>query len=549
MKDSNKTKRQLISELAEAHQQITQLQTAQAKRNQMGNELRESDRRCLTIIGERTQLISRFLHDATLTFVNEAYCRYFGKKPQELIGHSFMPLVLGEYREKMREHISSLTRENSSATRNYQLLAANGKSRWLQWTNQAIFGKAGDITELQAVAQDITEHKYADDELRRSEEKYRSLILNIPDIAWTTDEKYRIVFVSPNIEHLTGYTPEEEYRFSDWLRWFERVHPDDTEDAEAAFQALMEGKKHFDMEYRFKRKDGQWIWIHDRSVGTYEKDGALYADGLFSDITERKRAEEEREELQQKAELNSRLASIGQMASGVAHEINNPLASVIALTEVLAQKGLPEVISEDVEIIHDAAQRIASIVNRLLTFARQQRPEQTYVDINTVIQATLALRTHALETGHIKLTSQLVPNLPRTMADAAQLQQVFLNIILNAESAMKSVNGGGNLFIKTKRVSNTIRIWFTDDGPGIAKENLTRVFEPFFTTKEVGQGTGLGLSICHGIVAAHNGQISARSRSDRGATFIVELPVVADEKRLDLAELPDETAKATGQRC
>ena len=530
MKDNNKTKRQLISELAEARQQITQLQAAQAKCNQMGNELRESDRRCLTIIEEQTQLISRFLHDGTLTFVNEAYCRYFGKKPQELIGHSFMPLILGEYSEKMRKNISSLTRENSSATRNYRFLAANGESRWLQWTNQAIFGKAGDITEFQAVGQDITEYKHADDELRRSEEKYRSLILNIPDIAWTSDEKYRIVFVSPNIERLTGYTQEEEYRFGDWLRWFERVHPDDTEDAKAAFQALMEGKKHFDMEYRFRRKDGQWIWMHDRSVGTYEKDGALYADGLFSDITERKRAEEERKELQQKAELNSRLASIGQMASGVAHEINNPLASVIALTEVLTQKDLPEAISEDVEIIHDAAQRIASIVNRLLTFARQQRPERTHVDINTVIQATLALRTHALETGHIKITSQLAPNLPRTMADAAQLQQVFLNIILNAESAMKSVNGKGNLLIKTKRINNMIRIWFTDDGPGIAKENLTRVFEPFFTTKEVGQGTGLGLSICHGIVAAHNGQIYAGGRLDRGATFIVELPVVAEEK-------------------
>jgi len=261
LKDSNKTKRKLISELAEARQQIIQLQAARAERDQMGDELRESDRRCLTIIDEQAQLISRFFHDGTLTFVNEAYCRYFGKKPQELIGHSFMPLILGEYREKMREHISSLTRENSSATRNYRLVAANGESCWLQWTNQAIFNKAGDITEFQAVAQDITEYKHADDELRKSEEKYRSLILNIPDIAWTSDENYRIVFVSPNVERLTGYTPEEEYRFGGWLRWFDRVHPDDAEAAEAAFQALMQGKKHFDMEYRFRRKDGQWIWI------------------------------------------------------------------------------------------------------------------------------------------------------------------------------------------------------------------------------------------------------------------------------------------------
>jgi len=530
VKDSNKTKRHLISELAEARQQITQLQASLAKRNQMANELGESDRRYLAIIEQQTQLISRFLRDGTLTFVNESYCRYFGKKPQELIGNSFIPLVLREDREKMQENISSLTRQNPFATRNYRFLAANGETRWLQWTNQAIFGKAGDVTEFQSVGQDITEYKRADDELRKREEKYRSLILNIPDIAWTSDDKYRIVFVSPNIERLTGYTQEEEYRFGDWLRWYERVHPDDADDAKAAFQALMKGQKHYDMEYRFRRKDGKWIWIHDRSVGTYEKDGALYADGLLSDITERKRAEEQRSELQRKVELNSRLASIGQMASGVAHEINNPLASVISLTEVLAQKGLPEAISEDIEIIHEAAQRIASIVKRLLTFARQQKPERTQVDINEVIQTTLALRAHALEASHIKVTLQLTPDLPRTVADAAQLQQVFLNIMLNAEAAMKSFNGKGNLLIGTERINNTLRICFTDDGPGIAKENLTRLFEPFFTTKEVGQGTGLGLSICHGIVAAHNGQIYALSELGKGATFIVELPVVAKEK-------------------
>ncbi len=139
-----------------------------------------------------------------------------------------------------------------------------------------------------------SEHKRAEEELRRSEEKYRSLVSNIPDVVWTSDEDYGIVYVGPNVERLTGYTQEEEYRLGDWMKWFDsRLHPDDVDNAETAFQEFIEGKKPYDIEYRLKRKDGRWVWINERSVGTYEKDGRLYADGLITDITERKQAEEE----------------------------------------------------------------------------------------------------------------------------------------------------------------------------------------------------------------------------------------------------------------
>jgi len=480
---------------------------------------------------QQAQLISRLLPDGTLIFVNEAYCSFFAKKREELISHSFMSLILKEDQGKMQQSISSLGKENPISIHDYRFLADNGQVRWLQWANHATFDKEGALTELLAVGQDITERKQAEEELRRSEEKYRSLISNIPDVAWTSDENYNIVFIGPNIERLTGYTQAEEYKMGDWMAWYERVHPDAMEYAKTAFKALMGGKKHYDIEYRFQRKDGRWIWIHDRSLGTYEKNGALYADGLITDITERKQAEEERKELQEKAQLNSRLACIGQMASGMAHEINNPLTSIIGLTETMMQKGLSENIREHLKIVNDGAQRIAVIVSRLLAFARQQKPERTYVDVNEVIEATLALRAYALETGNIKVTSKLATDLPRTMANAGQLQQVFLNIILNAEYDMKSAHDRGTLLIKTENIDNTIRISFKNDGPGIARENLDKVFEPFFTTKPVGQGTGLGLSVCHGIVTAHNGQIYVRSQLGKGATFIVELPIVAKEEQ------------------
>jgi two-component system NtrC family sensor kinase len=140
------------------------------------------------------------------------------------------------------------------------------------------------------------------------------------------------------------------------------------------------------------------------------------------------------------------------------------------------------------------------------------------------------MRADPLEISNIKVTTQLDPTLPLTMADAEQLQQVFLNMIINAEAGMKSANGRGNLLIKTEKVENTTHISFEDDGPGIAEANLIHLFGPFFSTREVGQGIGLGLSVCYGIITEHNGQIYVRSQLGKGSVFTVELPIIAEEK-------------------
>jgi signal transduction histidine kinase len=241
---------------------------------------------------------------------------------------------------------------------------------------------------------------------------------------------------------------------------------------------------------------------------------------------ERKKAETERIKLEQKAQLSSHLASIGQMAGGIAHEINNPLTGVIGFAELLmARKDLPDDIRSRLEIIHSGGRRVSDIVKRLLTFARQDKTEKDFVDINEIIETTLALRAYEMETGNIKVKTILAPDLPNTMASNGQLQQVFLNLIINAETEMKQAHNKGNLLIKTETVGDAIRISFQDDGPGIAKKDIDRIFEPFFTTREPGEGTGLGLSVCYGIVTDHNGQIYAESKKGKGATFIVELPV------------------------
>ncbi len=161
----------------------------------------------------------------------------------------------------------------------------------------------------------------------------------------------------------------------------------------------------------------------------------------------------------------------------------------------------------------------------LLLFARRQPAEKKPVDINQTIQSVLELRTYEYKLGNIQVNTQFAPDLPTVIASASQLQQVFMNIIVNAEYFMLQAHGKGTLTITTERISETVRATFVDDGPGISQANLKHVFTPFFTTKEVGKGTGLGLSICHGIIAEHGGSIRVESQPGQGATFIVALPV------------------------
>jgi CheY-like chemotaxis protein len=237
---------------------------------------------------------------------------------------------------------------------------------------------------------------------------------------------------------------------------------------------------------------------------------------------------------------------VGELASGVAHEINNPLTAVIGYAHLLLdRKDIPVDIKRDVEVINEGAQRVAGIIKKLLVFARQTKPERTYVDINEIINTTLELRAYSLQSNNTKVVLQLDPDLPMTVADPGQLQQVFLNLIMNAETEVKLVHGGGKLSIKTEQIGGNIRVSFKDNGLGVAKENLERIFNPFFTTRKVGQGTGLGLSVCHGIVTEHKGRIWAESQLGRGATFVVELPIVNENKQLEMPEpVVRETRKA-----
>ena len=240
---------------------------------------------------------------------------------------------------------------------------------------------------------------------------------------------------------------------------------------------------------------------------------------IFTDITIQM-------DRQDRLYLTDRLASVGEMASGIAHELNNPLSSIVGLSELLTEEELSADIKEDVTTINNEARRAASVVKNMLSFARKHTPTKQAVQMNQVIEDVLKLRSYHWRVNNITVECNFDPELPDIMADYFQMQQVFLNIILNAEQSMVEAHGKGTLKITSELAEGeVVRLSFTDDGLGITRQNLSRIFDPFFTTKEVGSGTGLGLSICYGIVTSHGGRIYVRSEIGKGATFVVELPV------------------------
>jgi PAS domain S-box-containing protein len=286
---------------------------------------------------------------------------------------------------------------------------------------------------------------------------------------------------------------------------------------EIAQKAIFEQNSHEPFEIRAVGKDGRERWINTTATVIMHK-GRLTGLISFADITEQKR---QREQLM----MTDRLASLGELASGTAHELNNPLTSIIGFSQLLMEREVPDDIREDLKLINNEAQRAASVTKNLLTFARKHAPEKQPTQINNIIEDVLKLRAYEHKADSIEVVRQFAPDLPEIMVDYFQMQQVFINIIINAEHFMVEGHKRGALTITTKKQNDTVMISFADDGPGIPPENLRRIFDPFFTTKEAGRGTGLGLSICHGIVTEHGGQIYAKSQSGKGATFVVELPI------------------------
>ena len=271
-----------------------------------------------------------------------------------------------------------------------------------------------------------------------------------------------------------------------------------------------------------------------RSVTVTSNDECGKLAGTFNRMTEN--LKQSREELERTVSTlkvtqrhliqSEKLSGIGEFVAGVAHELNNPLTAVMGFSELLVQSPDNPKRDRYLGLVLQGSKRCQKIVQSLLMFARLHPPERRRGNINDLVQTTIEFVQYQFRTSNIEIVTRLAPEIPDSMVDAHQMQQVFLNLLNNARQAIEAKGGPGRVLISTELMDGRIRIAFEDDGRGIAEENLQKVFDPFFTTKDIGQGTGLGLSLCYGVVTEHGGTIQVRSEEGRGAIFVIDLPIV-----------------------
>ena len=534
IKVADKAEEQLIEEIERLRQEVDKLRQEKTERKKADTALRESEARYQTILENVVEGYYEVDLAGNFTIVNDAICHNLGYSRDELLGMNNRDYMDEQTSKKVLERFAEVYTTGQPARGfEFEVIRKDGTKLVTSSSVSLITDSQGQPTGFRGVVRNVTEQRKAEEALRQSEEKYRTILESIEHGYFEVDIRGNFTFFNDSMCKILGYSRNEMIGMNN------RQYMD-KENARKVYQAFNRvyttGKPTVGVDWELTRKDGTKR-IVEASVSLIRDAEAkpIGFRGVVKDITERRKAEIERKTLEQRAQLATRLSIVGEMASGILHEMNNPLTSVIGFAEMLAQKELPEDVKEYTRIINNEGKRVSDIASRMLVFARPQKPKRVYADINQIIETTLRLQAYEMESANIKVTTRLDPDLPWTMADPGQMQQVFLNIILNAKTEMKLAHGRGKLLIKTRGIDNTIQISFKDNGSGIPKENLDKIFDPFFTTREPGKGTGLGLSICHEIITNHNGQIYARSKLGKGATFIVELPIIAEEQQLKQA--------------
>jgi PAS domain S-box-containing protein len=383
-------------------------------------------------------------------------------------------------------------------------------------SSRAVWDEAGKLIRYQGTLVDVTERRKLERQVAQQEEFRRRLLESFPDLILVVDLEERYTFVSARVRDLLGCTSEDLLgkKISETLGHSPELL--------ALYGEVVAGSKVFgSAEYGARRSDGTGQSMRASASQFFDADSKL-AGVIISlrDITREKKFE-------QQVVQSERLAAMGAMIGGVAHELNNPLTSILGVSELLQDSQTTEAARKQIAILQQQARRAAEIVHNLTYFATPPTPGKTRVSLGEIVERTLNLHSYSLRKNNITVDFIREAGLPYVQGDPHQLMQIFLNLILNAEQAIREARDKGTLRIRLGTTGQSVWASFLDDGPGIPAEILASIFDPFYTTKRPGRGTGLGLSICKSVMKEHNGTVEAANVPGGGAVFTVTLPATA----------------------
>nr|WP_228530789.1 MULTISPECIES: PAS domain S-box protein [Myxococcaceae] len=488
--------------------------------------------------------------EGRVTFVNRAACALLGVTPAQVLGQGVQrflvaPPAPGEEAARARRLSGSFGQRQT-----LKLTRADGAPLTVAYVVDPLV-EGGERVGALVSFEDVTERERTEGQLREAQRTLSTLMANLPGIAYRcqNNRDWTMEFMSEGTLALTGYPPER-FLGPGGLSFNTIIHPEDQADTWERVQAALARRAPFQLTYRLRCRDGSERWVWEQGRGVWSADGRLLAlEGFITDITERK-------QIEARLVASDRMASVGMLAAGVAHEINNPLAYVQAnvgfVSDVLAREGralAPALVEEAQQALQEAregTQRMRDIVRDLRTFSRVDDAVLAPVDLERVLDSASSIASN--EVRHRARLVRVRGGVPQVLAHEGRLVQLFVNLIVNAAHALPEGQVERHeIRLRTAAApTGEALVEVQDTGSGIAPELLPRLFEPFFTTKPAGRGTGLGLSICQGIVAALGGSIEVQSAVGQGSTFRVRLPAAPAASTAEPA--PPSPASAPARR-
>jgi PAS domain S-box-containing protein len=463
--------------------------------------------------------------------------------------------VAGVYRRYIAAEISEYRVEFRQRTK-------SGGWKWILSIGKIVeWDEHGNPLRMLGTHTDITVRKDAEMALKESEQRYRTLVNNLPGVAYRClyDEYWTMLFFSEGVERLTGY-PMTDFINNSARSYASVIHPEDRVPVDQAVQSGITKRKPYEIEYRLVRADNNIIWVYEKGQGIFDSGGnLLWLDGVIVDITEQKRAQEERETLLMQLAQAQKMESIGRLAGGVAHDFNNMLAVILGYTELALDRVNPsETLHADLKTIEQAAKHSAELTRQLLAFARKQNVVPKVLDLNDTLEAMLKMLRRLIGED-IDLTWKPAPDLWLIRIDPSQIDQIMMNICVNARDA---ISGVGRITIETENIvvdesycassfecipGNYVVLSISDTGCGMDRETINMIYDPFFTTKGIGKGTGLGLSTVLGIVTQNHGFINVYSEPGQGTTFKIYLPKFEGKTEYPGNTIDDQISKGHGE--